>query len=187
MPYATITIVKLLLMVLFVTHFSACMLGVMATFSEPNAKLDSWQGYYGYCGGEQPTPGRQLRGGVITREQPTSGQGSIPTGTRGNGGDVLSYDLVDNSGTFTCVGPFEMWLASLGWAIAIIVSGGGSPQAGPYPGNESADPMNYLRGETVFLIFFLLAMAALWAYVTAKFGGRYLQLRPRHHDFSQPG
>ena len=145
MPYATIAITNLLLMVLYVTHFSACMLGVMATFSEPNAKLDSWQGYYGYCGG-----------------------GSIPTGARGKGGDVLSYDLVDNLGTFTCVGPFEMWLASLGWAIAIIVSGGGSPQAGPYPGNESADPMNYLRGETVFLIFFLLAMAALWAYVTAK-------------------
>ena len=168
MPYATITIVKLLLMVLFVTHFSACMLGVMATFSEPNAKLDSWQGYYGYCGGEQPTPGRQLRGGVITREQPSSGQGSISTGTRGNGGDFLSYDLVDNSGTFTCVGPLEMWLASIGWAIAIIVSGGGDPQPGPYPGNKSADPMSYLRGETVFLIFFLLAMAALWAYVTAK-------------------
>ena len=145
MPYATIAIAKLLLMVLYVTHFSACMLGVMATFSEPNAKLDSWQGYYGYCG-----------------------EGSSPTGGRGKGGDVLSYDLVDNSGTFTCVGPFEMWLASLGWAIAIIVSGGGDPQTGPYPGNMSADPMSYLRGETVFLIFFLLAMAALWAYVTAK-------------------
>ena len=145
MPYATIAIAKLLLMVLYVTHFSACMLGVMATFSEPNAKLDSWQGYYGYCG-----------------------EGSSPTGARGKGGDVFIYDLFDNSGTFTCVGPFEMWLASLGWAIAIIVSGGGDPQAGPYPGNKSADPMSYLRGETVFLIFFLLAMAALWAYVTAK-------------------
>lgn len=87
---------------------------------------------------------------------------------RGQGGNVVSYDLFDGSGTFTCVGPFEMWLASLGWAIAIIVSGGGDPQAGPYPGNESADPMSYLWGETVCLIVFLLGMAALWAYVTAK-------------------
>lgn len=47
MPYATIAITNLLLMVLYVTHFSACMLGIMATFSEPNAKLDAWQGYYG--------------------------------------------------------------------------------------------------------------------------------------------
>ena len=146
MPYATLAIAKLLLMVLYVTHFSACMLGVMATFSEPNAKLDSWQGYYGYCGG-----------------------GSIPTGARGKGGDVLSYDLVDNLGTFTCVGPFEMWLASLGWSISIIVTGGGDPQAGPYPGNESADPMSYLLGETISLTVLVIGMAALWSYVTAKF------------------
>ena len=146
MPYATIAITNLLLMVLYVTHFSACMLGVMATFSEPNAKLDSWQGYYGYCG-----------------------EGSSPTGARGKGGDVFIYDLFDNSGTFTCVGPFEMWLASLGWAISIIVTGGGDPQAGPYPGNESADPMSYLLGETISLTVLVIAMAALWAYVTAKF------------------
>ena len=146
MPYATIAIVKLLLMVLYVTHFSACMLGVMATFSEPNAKLDSWQGYYGYCGG-----------------------GSNPTGARGKGGNVVSFDLFDGSGTFTCVGPFEMWLASLGWAISVIVTGGGDPQAGPYPGNESADPMSYLLGETISLTVLVIAMAALWAYVTAKF------------------
>ena len=146
MPYATIAITNLLLMVLYVTHFSACMLGVMATFSEPNAKLDSWQGYYGYCGG-----------------------GSNPTGARGKGGNVVSFDLFDGSGTFTCVGPFEMWLASLGWAISVIVTGGGDPQAGPYPGNESADPMSYLLGETISLTVLVIAMAALWAYVTAKF------------------
>ena len=146
MPYATIAITNLLLMVLYVTHFSACMLGVMASFSEPNAKLDSWQGYYGYCGG-----------------------GSNPTGARGKGGNVVSFDLFDGSGTFTCVGPFEMWLASLGWAISVIVTGGGDPQAGPYPGNESADPMSYLLGETISLTVLVIAMAALWAYVTAKF------------------
>ena len=146
MPYATIAITNLLLMVLYVTHFSACMLGVMATFSEPNPKLDSWQGYYGYCG-----------------------TGSEPAGARGKPLNVLSYDLLDGSGTFSCVGPFEMWLASLGWAISIIVTGAGDPQAGPYPGNESADPMSYLLGETISLTVLVIAMAALWAYVTAKF------------------
>ena len=146
MPYATIAITQLLLMVLYVIHFSACMLGVMATFSEPNPKLDSWQGYYGYCG-----------------------RGSKPAGARGKPLNVLIYDLLDGSGTFTCVGPFEMWLASLGWALSIIVTGGGDPQAGPYPGNESADPMSYLLGETISLTLLIIAMAALWSYVTAKF------------------
>ena len=146
MPYATIAITQLLLMVLYVIHFSACMLGVMATFSEPNPKLDSWQGYYGYCG-----------------------RGSKPAGARGKPLNVLIYDLLDGSGTFTCVGPFEIWLASLGWALSIIVTGGGDPQAGPYPGNESADPMSYLLGETISLTVLIIAMAALWSYVTAKF------------------
>ena len=144
-PFATIAITNLLLMVLYVTHFSGCMLGVMATFSEPNAKFDSWQGYYGYCGGGNPA------------------------GARSMGVSIVSYDLSDGSGTFTCVGPFEMWLASIGWSISIIVTGGGDPQAGPYPGNESADPMSYLLGETISVTMLVIAMAALWAYVTAKF------------------
>ena len=145
-PFATIAITNLLLMVLYVTHFSGCMLGVMATFSEPNAKFDSWQGYYGYCGG-----------------------GGNPAGARSMGVSIVSYDLSDGSGTFTCVGPFEMWLASIGWSISIIVTGGGDPQAGPYPGNESADPMSYLLGETISLTVLVIGMAALWSYVTAKF------------------
>ena len=56
----------------------------------PNPHPNAWQGYYGYCGG-----------------------GSSPSSARGEGGEVMTYDLVDNSGRFTCVGPFEMWLAAL--------------------------------------------------------------------------
>ena len=57
----------------------------------PNANLSkAVAGYYGSCGG-----------------------GSSPSSARGEGGEVMTYDLVDNSGRFTCVGPFEMWLAAL--------------------------------------------------------------------------
>ena len=149
LPYSTIPMFKLLLMVLYVTYLFACFLGIMATISKPNAKLDSWQGYFGWCG-----------------------EGAAPVATRRIGywaRELVTYDLYDGSGTFTCVGPFEMWLACLTWGIAIIVASGEEPPSGPFPGNERADPMAFLSGETLFLSLLGLGMAALRAYVIAKF------------------
>ena len=149
--------------------------------SEANeGKVESWQGKFGWCG--------------AGAEAPASYEGTIRV-----------YD----NGAYSCVGEFEMWLASLYWSLAIITGGSAEPTSyavpvpalhrcvtltctcprrrcgsGPYPQNDvwvlnddgelrlryaDAEPMQYLAVESIVLILVVLLMAALWAYVTAKF------------------
>ena len=143
MPYATITLTQLMVMVVYVVHVVACVLGIISDYSSPKPKLDSWMGYFGWCGAGDESPD-------------------------GYTGKVLLYDE-NTDEPFTCVEPFHMWLQCIGWALILVVAGGGTPEHGPYPDDSGENPLTFLNHETVSLVVLVLAGAGMWAYVTARF------------------
>ena len=143
MPYATITLTQLMLMVVYAVHIVACVLGIISDFSTPKPKLDSWQGYFGWCGAGEEVPDGYTYA-------------------------VLLYDETTDE-PFTCVQPIHMWLQCIGWALILVVAGGGTPEHGPYPDNAEEEPLTFLNHETVSLVVLVLCGAGMWAYVTARF------------------
>ena len=142
MPYSTLTLTQLMLIVVYAVHIVACVLGIISDFSTPKPKLDSWQGYFGWCGAGEEAP-------------------------HGYDEKVQLYDE-DTDEPFTCVLPQHMWLQCIGWALM----GGRKPKHGPYPdGNagEEEDPQTFLNHETITLVLLAILLAGMWAYVFSRF------------------
>ena len=156
LPYKTLVMLRLSLLVTLAAHWSACLLSISTTFSE-QGKLDTWLASYGYCWPVQSESDGD--GELVYVDEPTQ-----LTWIEYLNHTASSEVLVRSE----CAHFLEIYLASFEWGLLLISGVDVEPAMGPKP-PVFAKANKLLRHEVGMRTLLLTLGALIWCYVTAAF------------------
>ncbi len=163
LDYATISLWTLSFSILVLTHWVACLLGLIPGTFWP--RLQSWQATHGYCepaGVELAGVGSEDGGGSVG-----AGAGGAGAGGAGAGGAGEEADEEAR-----CVSPAIIYLTCFQWALGFIVGFTAEPEGGPFEPHFSAHSpvpgLAFQVHERVCNLVLVVLGAFFWAYVTGR-------------------
>ena len=153
-PFRTFTMIKLAVIIFLTTHWVACSLGLITTFSEQQ-RLDTWLTAFGYC-----WPRAAREGEAAIEIDPSTEIVWVRPA------DAPAPALVPT--VAECVPPGQVYNACFEWGLALITGMDIEPAAGPAtPNFQRADTLT--RQEITLRAAIIIIGALLWTWVTASF------------------